>query len=412
MNLFTGGGAQFIYDTWGGLFADHAFCREAFSKMETFTGVTQAPDLRGGKGPFKVIQSPACPLGEKYTDALHEVLKNDYGLNVPVVDDLHAHNGPALSSRGQYFLDPDNHTRVSTSNALLKNKYSGLKILSKSTATKILFQDNKAIGVRFIQQGQTREVLARKKVILCAGPRSAPLLLHSGIGDGEHLNGLGIDVVHNNPEVGRNLTNHLLLPWHVSVPIEDNRERAEAHHLKGISCFSAIPDPQRSAPTDIDLELMVMSPKPGQASFSTILVNPLSRGYVNIASNDPLKPIIIDSQYLSRDEDVGVLVRSLKLQEQVLMALQKRHPDYKIIHGLQDKESYVFENAVHIHHWTGICQIGKVVDSSLQVIGTENLMVADTSAIPEIIRGHTYAAAILMGIAAFREITKIKDWDF
>jgi hypothetical protein len=39
-------------------------------------------------------------------------------------------------------------------------------------------------------------------------------------------------------------------------------------------------------------------------------------------------------------------------------------------------------------------------------------MVADTSSIPEIVRGHTYAPALLIAAAAFVELTGIREWDF
>lgn len=61
---------------------------------------------------------------------------------------------------------------------------------------------------------------------------------------------------------------------------------------------------------------------------------------------------------------------------------------------------------------TGTCQIGKVIDEHLDVLGVENLMVADTSSIPEIVRGHTYAPALLIAAAAFVELTGIREWHF
>ena len=88
------------------------------------------------------------------------------------------------------------------------------------------------------------------------------------------------------------------------------------------------------------------------------------------------------------------------------------HEGYQRVSDLSDKKSYVRNNAVHVHHWTGTCQIGKVLDEHLDVLGVEHLMVADTSSIPEIVRGHTYAAGLLIAAAAFVELTGIRNWDF
>ena len=52
-------------------------------------------------------------------------------------------------------------------------------------------------------------VWAEREVILCGGTVNSPqLLMLSGIGPADHLSGLGIPVVLDAPEVGRNLQNH------------------------------------------------------------------------------------------------------------------------------------------------------------------------------------------------------------
>src|SRR6185312_15087081 len=204
-------GAQFIYDRWGGLFADEGFCTDVFRKLETFEGVSQAPGARGHGGPFAVTQAPAYPIGEKFIAALHGVLSDDYGLEVPVVDDMHTVNGPAMSVRAQHFIDLADKKRVSTSVSLLKKKGSKLAIKSQATALKVLFEGKKAVGVRYLHRGESKTIRATRKVIVCAGLRSAFLLMHSGIGEespGKH----GSPMTHLNPEVGRHLANHLLVP--------------------------------------------------------------------------------------------------------------------------------------------------------------------------------------------------------
>lgn len=405
-------GAQYIYDQWGGLFADHDFCTETFRKLETYHGSTQNPHLRGKHGPFHVTQTPAYPIGEKYAQALHDVLKQDYGINVPIVEDIHTLNGPAIGTTAQFFLDPISLTRMSTSRALLKNRKSLLKIISNATATKILFERKTAVGVQYIHQGQTEKIYASKKVIVCAGPRSPILLMHSGIGDREHLLSLGIELVHENPYVGQNLTNHLVLRLPLRVPVEDNREISQKIHFKRSCGHSAIPNPLEKDESDIALGIAVLSNKPGEANISSILLKPASRGYVSITSKDPLHPITVDTNYLSEPEDLDALEAALNLQEKIINHLQNLYPGYALMADIKDKTNYVKENTRHIHHWSGTCQIGKVLDEHLNVKGTQNLMVADTSIFPVITRGQNYAAALLIGTAAFTEITKIRDWGF
>jgi choline dehydrogenase len=404
-------GAQFIYDRWGGLFADDAFCSEVFRKLETFHGVSEHPGARGDRGPFHVTQAPAYPVGEKFVAALHSVLKNDYGLDVPIVDDMHTANGPALSVRAQHFVDLADKKRVSTSVALLKKKHSTLAVRSQATALEILFEGKRAVGVRYLHQGREKTVHANNKVVVCAGLRSPFLLMHSGIGD-ESLRQHGITMRHVNAEVGRHLTNHLLLLTKMKVPPGDNKDIAEALHFKGLTAVTAFPDPKRGDLSDIDFELTLLSTAPGDALVACFFLNPESRGQVSICSSDPLHPVVVDTNYLSAPEDSAKLERALEVVEKVTDRLAATREGYRRVSDLSDKAAYVKNNAVHVHHWTGTCQIGKVLDEHLDVLGVEHLMVADTSSIPEIVRGHTYAAALLIAAAAFVELTGIRDWDF
>jgi hypothetical protein len=219
-------------------------------------------------------------------------------------------------------------------------------------------------------------------------------------------------MTHLNPDVGRHLTNHLLLPVKLKVPPADNKEIAEALHFKGLTAVSAFPDPKRGNLSDIDFEFTMLSTAPGDAVLACFFVNPESRGHVSICSSDPLHPVVVETNYLSAPEDSARLERALEVMEKVTDRLSVRHDGYRRVSDLADKKSYVRNNAVHVHHWTGTCQIGKVIDEHLDVLGVQNLMVADTSSIPEIVRGHTYAPALLIAAAAFVELTGISEWDF
>ena len=62
-----------------------------------------------------------------------------------------------------------------------------------------------------VQSGET--IFARKEVILACGAYHSPqLLLLSGIGPAADLKELGIPLVVDSPEVGRNFYDHLAVP--------------------------------------------------------------------------------------------------------------------------------------------------------------------------------------------------------
>jgi choline dehydrogenase len=50
---------------------------------------------------------------------------------------------------------------------------------------------------------------------------------------------------------------------------------------------------------------------------------------------------------------------------------------------LSERSLQVREQATYAHHFVGSCGIGRVLDSSLRVIGFDNLKVVDASAIPD-----------------------------
>lgn len=91
-----------------------------------------------------------------------------------------------------------------------------LEVVTGVVARRILFEsggDGEAVakGVEIeMGDGTTREIQARREVILAAGVFGSPQLLElSGIGDARRLRKYDIDVVYDNPAVGENLQDHI-----------------------------------------------------------------------------------------------------------------------------------------------------------------------------------------------------------
>jgi choline dehydrogenase len=71
-------------------------------------------------------------------------------------------------------------------------------------------EGRKAVGVRFRQNGELRELRAAREVILSAGAIGSPQILQLfGIGPAPYLQSLGLDVVLDQPGIGANLQDHL-----------------------------------------------------------------------------------------------------------------------------------------------------------------------------------------------------------
>lgn len=103
--------------------------------------------------------------------------------------------------------------RWSTADAYLKPamRRKNLNVLTGATATRVIVDGNRAVGVEFDQGGQRCVAHACREVVLCGGAINSPqLLMLSGIGDRDQVRDHGIDPVHHSPEVGQNLLDHLV----------------------------------------------------------------------------------------------------------------------------------------------------------------------------------------------------------
>ena len=83
------------------------------------------------------------------------------------------------------------------------------------------------MGVRFVQNGATREARCQGEVVLCAGAVQSPHVLEiSGIGQPELLRSFGVEPVHELPGVGENYRDHYAprMNWRVKLPITLNEQ--------------------------------------------------------------------------------------------------------------------------------------------------------------------------------------------
>lgn len=106
--------------------------------------------------------------------------------------------------------------RCSTAKAFLRpvSKRENLHVSLYSRAQKILIdpKSKTAYGVEFKYGSVHYKVKAKREVILSAGAIQSPqLLMLSGVGPKEHLNDVGVDVVHDAAGVGQNLQDHVAI---------------------------------------------------------------------------------------------------------------------------------------------------------------------------------------------------------
>ncbi len=121
-------------------------------------------------------------------------------------------NGATQEGVGIYQISTRNGRRMSAARAFLRPamKRPNLRVEKDALVTRILFEGKRAIGVEYLKNGRTESVRAGREVIVSAGSVDGPQLLQlSGVGPADHLAALGIPVVLDNANVGRNMRDHV-----------------------------------------------------------------------------------------------------------------------------------------------------------------------------------------------------------
>ena len=111
-----------------------------------------------------------------------------------------------------YPLNTRNGVRWTSADGFLRPalKSKNIQLIKYATATRVQTENGRVRGIEFFTGNKKNVVKVRKGAILAAGAINTPkLLLLSGIGPGKELTSHGIEVVHNETNIGKNLQDHL-----------------------------------------------------------------------------------------------------------------------------------------------------------------------------------------------------------
>lgn len=351
----------------------------------------------------------------------------------PRNDDI---NGETQEGVGYYQLTAHKGRRCSSAVAYLKPARArhNLDIITKAMVHRIACADGRAVAVEFERNGQRQRIEASAEILLCAGAIGSPQLLElSGIGNGQHLQSLGIDCIADRPSVGENLQDHLQLravfKTRKPVTLNDELSNPLQKFKAGLQYVLTRTGPLSMAASQVyafsrtrlsnqrpDIQyhfqpLSADSPGEGLHPFSAITASvcqlrPESRGHIHIQSPDAdVHPRIVPN-YLSTELDCQTAVESLRHVRAVMAsAPMQDHIKETLLPdpAAQDDEALLAEArriANTIYHPAGTCRMGadadSVLDPRLRVRGIDRLRVIDASAMPEIVSGNTNAPVIMM----------------
>ena len=342
------------------------------------------------------------------------------------------------SNEGSGFFEVNQRkgVRWNTADGFLRPamKRPNLRVVTEAEIERLMIEGREVRGVIFRHKGVRRTVSAQAEVLLAAGSINSPKILeHSGIGQGERLNGLGIDVVHESPGVGENLQDHLQIRtvfkvrnartlntlansvWgKIRIGLEYALLRSGPMSMApsqfGIFTKS---DPARATP-DLEYHVQPLStdrlgdplhPFPA-ITVSVCNLRPESRGSCHVTSTDLDRQPEIRPNYLSTHNDRQVAVISVRQAREIMTARAlRRYEPEEFLPGaeVQSDEELVAEVgniATTIFHPVGTCRMGQdpgaVTGADLRVHGLNRLRIVDASIMPRIVSGNTASPVVMI----------------
>ncbi len=144
------------------------------------------------------------------------------------------------------------------------------------------------------------------------------------------------------------------------------------------------------------------------------LLRPKSRGFVQLRTNNPFDPPVIEPNYLQHPDDIKTFVAGMKLglkltetqafKERNMFVVVEKHHCGSFKPFTDGYLKCIIQNwSTTVYHQSGTCKMGPstdplaVVDSQLRVRGFKNLRVIDASVMPTIVGGNTNGPTIMIG---------------
>lgn len=426
-------GQRADFDGWaqaGNIGWSYADVLPYFRRTERRVAKDVDPAYRGTDGRLGVTTSP---WNSAAVDAFIQAARN---CGHPFNPD---YNGARQEGVGYYQSAIFKGRRQSTAHAFLHPAQRGKSVVVRTdaVATRVLLDGRRATGVAYVQSNQTRTVKARRSVIVCAGTVHSPKLLQlSGIGPAALLGEHGVAVAHDLPGVGENFRDHYSprIVARAKLGVDSLNALARGLPLLRQIALWAMGRPsilalspalvhvfgKSEATLDFPDYSLVFTPASYKAGFIGRLddfpgmtcgawqMRPESKGYIRIASGNPMDAPRINPRYLSEPGDRRVLLAGLRAARAIFatepfasLIEQELFPGADTASD-DDLLAFARNNGNSSYHLVGSCKMGPgsdpltVVDPQLRVHGMEGLRVVDASIMPTMPSANTYASTMMI----------------
>ena len=332
-----------------------------------------------------------------------------------------------------------------------------LTIITGATATGFVFEGRRVTDVNVRIGGEEKKFGAREIILSAGGIYSPTLLMRSGIGPAGHLREVGIDVRHDLPGVGRNLSNHAIV--FVGLLQRPGARQAAEVRPHPMTAFRYSSGLHGAPPCDMYINVQCKtswSPLGRQvANLAPTLLKPKARGRVTLTAPDA-RPPRVEFNFVGDDLDLRRFMQGFRRAVEILAHEQVRaisgvtfpvkfddrlrrlnrisiknkvqsaivarlidlvpslagpifstladtRVDLKTL--VEDDDAlaeHIRRNVAGTFHPVGTCRMGApnyreaVTDTSGRVLGMAGLRVVDASIMPTVPRGNTNIPTIML----------------
>lgn len=421
-------GCAWDYDNWAALGCDGWSYQDVlpyFRRSES--NIRGADEFHGDSGPLSVSdQRWPNPGSLAFIESAVE-------LQMPRNPDF---NGARFEGVGLYQTTQKNGERWTSARAYVgpQRDAGRLDVRTGSLVETLIIENGRAVGVNYAQGSSSKQVRARRAVVLAGGVfGTAQTLQLSGIGPADHLQSLGIPVIVNRPAVGSHLQDHIdyvssfktggnvlmgstpgaiartaraLFEWLRHRTGTLTTPYAEAGGFLKSRPDVSVPDIQlHFVPAMLEDHGRTNVPGIGFSCHVCVL-RPFSEGSVRLASADPRAAPLIDPAFLTDDRDMAVLKDGVRLMHRILTTGPLARFGGVDRHNTpldddQALEALIRNRADTVYHPVGTARMGSdadaVCDTKLRVRGIDQLYIADASIMPRLISGNTNAPSMMIG---------------
>jgi len=341
--------------------------------------------------------------------------------------DLNAPEGEGISCNP---INLREGRRITTNDGYLEpaRGRANLTIRGEALVDRVLFEGQRATGVRVRFGEGPWETVAGRQVVLCAGAIHSPtILMRSGIGPAAQLAALGIPVLHDLPAVGQHFMDHPIVRASLALRPGARAAGADARHTNCCLTYSS----NLGGGGERDMIMIAYNhrglgadgqPAP-QGAIGVALYDAFSRGEVRLASAHPAEQPVVEENMLAHPADrlrlrdgvrrlarlaalppIASLAEAITFGETALsMAEAAALPDAEL-------DAVMLAEAGDIQHAAGTCRMTPhedprgVVDPELCVRGVAGLRVADASIMPSDCRANLHFTCVMIGEMAARRL--------